>query len=142
MKFMLAIGIGRGHGTDEQKSIFNLGLCLSKEEVRWNEERARLEKKTAKLKAAVAWYKPNQWSRLREISEDRDQLEKTYGGWQIYAEKALNDLAARGGFPEKVTVDTEELLAWCHARGLKVNGKSCSQYASWLLKEKYKPDMA
>jgi hypothetical protein len=34
-------------------------------------------KKSATLKAAVAWYKPNQWQRLREISEDREELEET-----------------------------------------------------------------
>lgn len=94
------------------------------------------------LKAAVAWYKPNQWSRLREISEDRNQLEETYREWQDYAEQALKDFAARGGLLEKVTVDTEELLAWCKERGLKVNAKSRSLYASWLLQEKDRADMA
>ncbi|MHB8791147.1 MAG: hypothetical protein ACYDBT_14865 [Desulfobulbaceae bacterium] len=44
-------------------------------------------KETATLKAAVAWYKPDQWRRLREISEDRDRLEETYGEWQILAKK-------------------------------------------------------
>jgi len=42
----------------------------------------------------------------------------------------------------KVTVDTEELLLWCNERGLKVNGESRSQYASWLLQEKDKADTA
>lgn len=98
--------------------------------------------KTATLKAAVAWYKPNQWRRLREISGDRDRLEETYGEWQILAEKALKDFAARGLPVTKVSVDTEELLLWCNERGLKVNDDSRSRYASWLLQEKDKADTA
>jgi hypothetical protein len=90
------------------------------------------------MRTAVAWYKLNQWPRLREISEDRDRLEETYGDWQLYAEQALKDFVAKGGYPEKVTVDTEELLFWCKERGLKVDGDSRSQYAAWLLMEKDK----
>jgi hypothetical protein len=97
-------------------------------------------KRTVTLKAAVAWYKPNQWQRLREISEDRDELEKTFREWEILAENAMKDLNARGLPLTKITVDTEELLLWCNERGLKVTGESRSQYASWLLQEMDKAD--
>lgn len=105
-------------------------------------KKGKMRKKRATLKAAAAWYKPNQWQRLREISEDRDQLEENHGEWQVLAEKALEDFAARGLSVTKVTVDTEELLRWCNERGLKVNGESRSQYASWLLQEMDKADTA
>ena len=59
-------------------------------------KKGRKKKIPAMLKAAVAWYKPEQWSRLREISVDRDQLEETYGEWQLLAEQFLNNFAARG----------------------------------------------
>lgn len=100
--------------------------------------KGRKTKKPATVKAAVAWYKPDQWQRLREISEDRDELEETYVKWQIIAEKALKDFAARGLPVTKITVDTEDLLLWCNESGQKVNGKSRSQYAFWLLREKDK----
>ena len=100
----------------------------------------KISKEKANLKAAIAWYKPDQWQRLREISEDRDELEETHGEWQNLAEKALKDFAAQGLSVTKATVDTEELLRWCNERGLKVNGKSRSQYASWLLQEMDKAD--
>lgn len=70
----------------------------------------RKTKKPATVKAAVAWYKPDQWQRLREISEDRDELEETHGEWQLLAEQALKDFTARGLSVTKATVDTEELL--------------------------------
>jgi hypothetical protein len=95
-------------------------------------------KSSKKLNLVVAWYKPEQWIRLRKISADASQLEETYGEWQIQAEKTLKDFAARGVFPEKVVVDVEDLLAWCKERELPVKGESRSHYAAWLLKEKDK----
>jgi hypothetical protein len=95
-------------------------------------------RQSKKMNLSVAWYKPEQWPRLKEISADRDKLEATYGEWQIMAEKAMADFAAQGGFPEKVVVDTEELLAWCNERDLPVNGESRSRYAGWLLREEDK----
>ena len=95
-------------------------------------------RQSKQMNLAVAWYKPGQWRRLKEISADRDRLEATYGDWQIMAEKAMKDFAAQGVFPEKVVVDTEDLLIWCNERELPVNGESRSFYASWLLKEKDK----
>jgi hypothetical protein len=91
-----------------------------------------------KINLAIAWYKPEQWPRLKEISADGDKLEATYGEWQIYAEKVMKDFAAHGVFPVKMEVDTEELLAWCNKRELPVNSENRSFYASWLLKEKDK----
>lgn len=87
------------------------------------------------MRLSIAWYKPEQWQRLLEVSVDSDRLEKTFGEWQIFAEKAMEDFAARGSFPIKVVVDVEELLAWCNENGLPVNGESRSQYTARLLRE-------
>jgi hypothetical protein len=38
---------------------------------------------------------------------------------------------------EKVDVDIEELLAWCNARDLPVDGKARSRYVSEKLRQKY-----
>ena len=95
-------------------------------------------KETAELRLSVAWYKPEQWNRLLEISADAAELEATFAEWLIHAEKTLKALGRRGVFPEKVDLDTEALLAWCNERNLKINSESRSQYASWLLKEQDK----
>lgn len=90
---------------------------------------------------AVAWYKPTQWLQLKEISEDGDQMEETYGEWQLLAEKALKDFAAQGISPTKVEVDVNELLAWSKERGLPINGETRSRFAAWLSKEKEKKEV-
>jgi len=93
------------------------------------------KKRPVQMRFSIAWYKPEQWHRLREISADADILETTFEEWLAIAEKALADFAARGGRAEKVLVDTEDLLAWCNERNLPVNGESRSRYAGWLLGE-------
>jgi hypothetical protein len=101
-------------------------------------KRRWIVKKSEKLNLCVAWYKPEQWPRLLEISADSDKLEETYGEWLIIAEKALKDFAALGVFPEKMVVDVEDLLVWCRAEGVPVNGPSRSQYAALMLEERVK----
>lgn len=99
-------------------------------------KRRRSKKEPVVLNLAVAWYKPGQWLRLKEVSEDADQLEESYGEWQINAEKALKDFAAQGARAQKVEIDINELLAWCREKNLPVNGASRSQYAAFLLRER------
>lgn len=98
-------------------------------------KKSKKSRQSPQVQFSVAWYKPEQWSRLLAISVDRENLERTYGDWLRQAEKNLADFAEQGGYPEKIVVDTEELLAWANERGLPVNGESRSQYASWLARE-------
>lgn len=84
----------------------------------------------------LAWYRPEQWARLREISVDADELEATFLEWLVIAEKARRDFEDNFLFPEKVPVDVEELLAWCRERKRPVDGQARSQYVAWLMRER------
>jgi hypothetical protein len=98
----------------------------------------RKTQESEKLLFGLAWYKPEQWARLREIAADAGDLEETFEEWRAIAEKAMRDFEARFVFPEKVLVDVEELLVWCRERKLPVNGTARSQYVAWLLKKRDK----
>jgi hypothetical protein len=78
----------------------------------------------------IAWYRREQWNRLREISSDRDDLEETYDEWVGDAVKALENLHAAGIDPVKVPVDTEELVEWCRGKERPVNGQSRSSFVA------------
>ena len=69
----------------------------------------------------VAWYRPEQWQRLRDVSEDVDNLEETYEAWLQTAERMLRDGIPAGVVVERVDIDVEEVLAWCNVRGLPMN---------------------
>lgn len=83
------------------------------------------------------WYQAEQWDRLREISVDRDKLQERYEDWVADAERSLQEMRQRGMYAEKIDVDVEELLVWCQAEGLEVNGQARAQYAAEAMRQRY-----
>ena len=69
----------------------------------------------------IAWYRADQWERLRDISADRDELEPTHEEWRHAAEQATQSLTDAGAGPRRVDVDVEALLKWCKKEGVPVN---------------------
>jgi hypothetical protein len=84
----------------------------------------------------LAWYHPEQWARLLEVSVDRDSLEKTHDEWLCLAEKAMFDFKRTGISPQKVYIDIEELIAWCKVKKRPVNAAARAEFAQILLKRK------
>lgn len=85
----------------------------------------------------IAWYRAEQWERLREVSEEVDNLEDTHGAWLQTAERMIRDgILAYVSF-EKVDLDVEDVLTWCNARGLAMNAEARSRYVSERLRQKY-----
>ena len=85
------------------------------------------------LRLAVGWYKPEDWDRLRDISEDRDELEDAFDEWESSALKAFHEIESTGHKPEKVMIDPGHLLRWCNLKGVVVNGSSRAEFAAWLM---------
>ena len=81
-------------------------------------------------KTGVAWFRVEQWERLRDISADKDNLEETYEEWVVSAEKALVNLRAQGINARKVDVDVEELFQWCQTKRIPVNSESRSRFVA------------
>ena len=77
----------------------------------------------------AAWYRENQWERLKEVSEDRDNLEETWIEWNQAVEKSLQEARSMGLHVEKVDVDIEELIQWCRAKRRPVNAESRASFA-------------
>ena len=90
----------------------------------------------SKMVTGLAWYRPEQWARLREISEDVENLDDTYEEWRQKAEQALRDIPADVTL-EKVDIDVEEVLAWCNVLRLPMNARSRARYVSDRLRQKY-----
>jgi len=91
-----------------------------------------------KLVAGVAWYRPEQWSRLVEVCSDADALDDSYEDWLRKATARYEELTAAGWTLKRVEVDVEQLRAWCVVRGRPVDGKARSAYAAFLLEQQYK----
>lgn len=91
------------------------------------------DRKSAQI-IGVAWYRPEQWKRLREISSDVDELEETYDEWLQAASMNFEEVEKLGVYLQKVDIDVNELLMWCGIRGLPVNGESRSRFVTEKLR--------
>jgi len=87
------------------------------------------------LRTGLAWYKPDQWRQLREVSSDN--LEERYEDWLATATKLLRDLKEKGVEPDLIEVDIDDLVIWCAAKGQKIDASARSTYVSEKLREKY-----
>lgn len=103
---------------------------------RWTGELMEGEDQQARLVTGCAWYRAEQWARLREVSVDREDLEETYADWVAAAEESLRKMRQVGIYAEKIEVDVEELLAWCRALGREVDGAARAAYAAELLRRR------
>ena len=85
------------------------------------------EENTAKV--GLAWFRREQWDRLLEVSDDRDDLEETFDEWVQVAKQRCDELRSSGYDVKKVDVDMEELVSWCLAQGTPVNAKARAEFA-------------
>jgi len=101
--------------------------------------RGRSRRPTRKIAPmmALAWYRPEQWERLRAISADRDRLEESYEQWREVTEQTIEQLQREGVVVERIDVDVEELVAWCQANGLTLDGAARANFAAEKLRRSH-----
>ena len=86
------------------------------------------------MATAAAWYRADQWDRLRSLAADPEVLEDTYRGWQSCADDSIRKLASTGVQVRKVDVDVEEMWEWCQSRGTTFDGKARALFAAEKLR--------
>ena len=102
---------------------------------------AKRKKKTSRSDEAVdtvlgvAWYTREQYERLLEVANDRDNLEDTVEEWQATAEKMMVQLSRPGVLPRKVHIDIDELVSWCKAHKRPVDGASRTKFVADKVEE-------
>lgn len=93
--------------------------------------------KETQIVTGVAWYRPEQWERLREVSEDVENLDETYDAWLLTAERMIRDGIPADIVVEKIDIDVEEVLAWCNVLGLPMNTASRARFVSERVRQKH-----
>lgn len=87
--------------------------------------------------AGVAWWQPEQWDRLKEISEDRNNLEDTYDEWRSNASVSLTEIKETGCHVKKIQLNLEELIFWCNGKGIPVNAASRAEFTAGIVHKRY-----
>jgi len=85
---------------------------------------------------SIAWYRPEQWPRLLEVSIDGDRLHKTYEQWLDFTNDLVADIESNGQSVIKVEVDVEELTAWCKQQGLSLDGDARAEFVTYKLERR------
>ena len=65
----------------------------------------------------IAWYRRDQWARLRELAADADRLEEAYDDWLAGAQKTIVQMTAAGVRVRRVDIELDELVRWCRHEG-------------------------
>ena len=78
----------------------------------------------------VAWYRREDWSRLREIASDRANLDDSCEAWLAGAQKTLLELAVAGVAARRVNVDVEALVRWCRAERRPVDSAARAAFVA------------
>jgi len=78
----------------------------------------------------VAWYRREDWSRLREIASDRANLDDSYEAWLAGAQKTLLELAVAGVAARRVNVDVEALVRRCRAERRPVDSAARAAFVA------------
>jgi len=97
--------------------------------------RKRSQVPNAMMELGLAWYSRQNWERLREIADDRDNLDDAYEDWERQALKMIHDLEAVGRRIRKVPINIEALIAWCAERKCRIDMAARSEYVSHLLSQ-------
>ena len=89
-----------------------------------------------KLVLGFAWFDRQQWHRLTEVVDDRNELDDTFEQWERSALDALRTLERQGQRAEKVHIEVDAFVSWCKGRGFPVNGASRAEYVSFVLQQR------
>src|ERR1051326_6444858 len=76
----------------------------------------------------MAWYDAVQWTQLKQIAGDAEQLDDTHEAWKRNAEQTERQLAADGMVVRRVPIEVDALVAWCRAQDRPVNGAARAEY--------------
>jgi hypothetical protein len=67
----------------------------------------------------MAWYTPEAWARLKAIPEAR--VDMSYRAYVRNYDAYVRRFVAEGIKVERVAVDVDQMLAWCHRNGYAVD---------------------
>lgn len=83
----------------------------------------------------LAWYREEEWDRLKAVAADPNHLEDTWSDWRRVVSKGLEELVAEGHLFERVDVAVDELVAWCKGEGRPVDSKARAAYVAHKLRQ-------
>lgn len=80
----------------------------------------------------MAWFKPENFARLRAMFKDGHKLHRTYDEWLRAAETGRKAQEVKGLRVVCVDIDPDDFPQWCKAQGMDLDANARMQYASLI----------
>lgn len=85
----------------------------------------------------VAWFRREDYPRIREIMDDRDTMHVTFDEWEKNAERKLAAFPVPPGVKiVRIVVDPQEFLSAAMRHGFKRNAQGRSTFAAMKAEER------
>ncbi len=85
---------------------------------------------------AFAWYRRDDFDRVRALAKGDCDLQPTFDEWLAHAKEVLATIPA-GVRVEKITVKSDELAVWLAANNVESNEQTRAQFVFDLASAKY-----
>ena len=82
----------------------------------------------------IAWYRRDQWARLRELATDADRLEEAYEDWLAGAQKTIVQMTAAGVRVRRVDIELDALVRWCRHEGRPLDSAARAAFTAGRLR--------
>ena len=79
---------------------------------------------TIPLFAGIAWYKQEEWSRLKNEFDDSEKMHETWNEWRQATEGGLEFLARRNKIMYPIGLEADHIKEYCRKRNLPNNSKT------------------
>jgi hypothetical protein len=85
----------------------------------------------------IAWYRRDQWARLRELAADADRLEEAYEDWLAGAQKTIVQMTATGVRVRRLDIALDDLVRWCRHEGRSLDSAARAAFAAERLRSRF-----
>lgn len=85
----------------------------------------------------IAWYRQEDYAKIRKVMIDRRKLPDTYKQWLKKANQAFKILTTEDNLVEKIYIDPESFPDWCAKRGMNTNAEARTTFANESVAKKY-----
>ena len=77
----------------------------------------------------AAWFRREDYGRIREIMEDSDRLPPSFDEWELLAKSRVAKAKRDGIILKPVMLDPDTFVAFCKARKMRPNGEARAKFA-------------
>jgi hypothetical protein len=90
---------------------------------------AKPQRRNIPMADFAAWFRREDYERIREVMEDSDRLPPSFDEWELLAKSRVAKAKRDGIILKPVMLDPDTFVAFCKARKIRPNGEARAKFA-------------